>query len=702
MSHPPSQNTNLSNNPSFESILEKRYPRRSILKGGFAAAASATFGGAALIACTDDNNSGGVPGAQMISALGFDAVPRNLLDNVTIPNGYTATVLYRTGDPITAAVSAYANDGTDNDFELRAGDHHDALYYFGLSSTGAADPASNNRGLLVMNHENITDTYLHPVAPSPAPRPEAEVRKEINCHGVSVIEVSKDSSNNWSYNQSSSFNRRVTPFTVTELQGPVRGSEFVQTKFSPSGTLVRGTVNNCAHGYTPWGTYLACEENWPFYFRRDAGDDANRSADDAAQLARAGVRDGNSGNYAWTSVPGDEFQRWNATVNTATTATGDYRNEPNGFGYNVEIDPYAPGSRPQKRTAMGRFSHEGCWPAPAVAGQPVVFYSGDDNRGDYLYKFVSTENWDPADAGMGLAGGDKYLNDGTLYVARFNADGSGDWIALVQGENGLDASNALFTFDSQAAVIIATRLAADSVGATRMDRPEWAAVNPVNGEVYLTLTNNSNRGNNPAQPVDAANPRNYDSGTDANSDLDGNVNGHIIRWLEDGGMHASVSFKWDIFLFGARSSYGSDINLSGLDDSNDLSSPDGLWFARNSNLLWIQTDDGAYSDGTNNQMLAAIPGQMGDGAAMNVGGQTTFVGANLGTDLRRFLVGPNECEITGIDSTPDGRTIFVNIQHPGERGDTGNVTSNWPDGGSARPRSATIVITKDDGGVVGV
>ncbi|MGQ0700922.1 MAG: PhoX family protein [Panacagrimonas sp.] len=700
MSHHESQNTNRSNNPSFASILEKRFPRRDILRGGFAVAAASVFGGLGLAGCSDNdddnNNNGG-----NATALGFAAVPKSLADVVSVPAGYTASVLYRLGDPIAAGVSDYSNDGTDDDFESRAGDHHDGLYYFGLSATDGKDPTSNSRGLLVMNHENITQAYLHEVEPSAAPRPEAEVRKEINCHGVSVIEVTRSAAGAWDYVQDSDFNRRITPFTPMDIRGPVRTSAFVSTPFSTTGTRVRGTVNNCANGFTPWGTYLTCEENWPFYFRRDAGDNANRSASDVAQLNRSGIAEGNAGNYAWTSVTGDDFRRWDLTVDTGGSATTDYRNEANGFGYVVEIDPYAPNSVPQKRTALGRFSHEGCWPAPAVAGQPLTFYSGDDNRGDYLYKFVSAENWNPADATAGLDAGDKYLDEGTLYVAKFNADGTGEWIALVQGTNGLTAAAAAFPFTTQAAVIVATRLAADTVGATRMDRPEWVAVNNTNGEVYMTLTNNSNRGINPAQPIDAANPRNYDAGTDSNVDLDGNVNGHIIRWREAGGLNAATTFTWDIFLFGARSSYPDAINVSKLDDSNDLSSPDGLWFSRTRNLVWIQTDDGAYTDTTNCMMLAAIPGTVGDGGSTTIGTQQTFVGKELGTDLRRFLVGPKECEITGIDSTPDGKTLFVNIQHPGEGGDPTDLTSTFPDGAGKRPRSATIVITKNDGGEVG-
>lgn len=701
--------TNTSNNPHLRDLmLQMPLSRRQALKGGLSVSALALFGSLGLAGCSDDDDDedGGTP-----LALGFAAVAKNKLDVVTVPAGYTATAIYRLGDPIAAGVAAFKNDGTDSDFDKRAGDHHDGMHYFGLAATGtAADPNSSSRGLLVMNHENITASYLHAAGPTAAPRPEAEARKEIYCHGVSVVEVAKNGAGAFAYVQNSALNRRITPLTEADISGPVKGSDYVKTKFSADGTKARGTINNCANGYTPWGTYLTCEENWPGYFKRAADDNSKRTASDVAQLNRVGISQGAAGNNGWTTAtaadPSDTtFSRWDASV-IGAAATDDFRNEPNTFGYVVEIDPYSVASRPKKRTALGRFSHEGCWVAPPVAGEPLVFYMGDDNRGDYIYKFVTTQNWSAADATGGLAAGDKYLDNGTLYVAKFKADGSGEWVALKQGSNGLTAGNATYPFTTQADVIVATRLAADVVGATKMDRPEWAVVNPANGEVYVTLTNNSNRGVSGSQPLDAANPRNYDAVTDANADLDGNVNGHIIRWREDGGQ-ASTTFKWDIYLFGARSNAdAANVNLSGLSADNDLSSPDGLFFSYVSGLLWIQTDDGAYTDTTNCMMLAAVPGEQGDGGEKNVvsGAVTTktYVGKAPGSNLRRFLVGPKECEITGITETPDGKALFVNIQHPGENGSPANITSHFPDGGTTRPRSSTIVITRTDGGVIGV
>lgn len=669
------------------------------------------------------------------AVLGFASIAKNQFDVVTLPAGYTATVLFRLGDPMTATTPAYRNDGTDTDFANRAGDHHDAIYFYGLAAaSNTRDDNNSARGLLVQNHENITETYLHVNGQTPgANRVEAEVIKEIECHGVSVIELLQGTSG-WNYVQNSTFNRRITPNTSMAIHGPARGAPQMRTVFSPTGVAGRGTVNNCANGYAPWGTNLTCEENWAGYFRRPTSDNVNRPAKEAAALARYGVTS-STGAYGWSSVipttPGDfRFATWNATAVAEQPAdgTGDYRHEPNQYGWVVEIDPYNPASTPRKRTALGRMGHEGAWPSNFAAGQRPAFYMGDDSRNEYFYKFVSATAWDPADAQATdrLAIGDKYLDNGTLYVARFDANGTGVWLPLVFGQGPLTAANVAYPFTSQAEVLINTRGAADALGATRMDRPEWAAVNPVNGEVYLTLTNNSAALRTLAA-TDAANPRHYNDPRTTGAAQRGNPNGHIIRLREAGNRADATTFVWDNYLFGADSTLdAANINLSGLDASNDFASPDGLWFGRSSNatgkvnpLLWIQTDDGSFTDVTNNQMLVAMPGIVGDGAMRTITNtdatgatrtQATPVGRAPGMQLRRFLVGPNGCEITGVDSTPDGRTLFVNIQHPGENvGATIPATfqSNWPasqtgPAPTSRPRSATVVITKNDGGVIGL
>jgi secreted PhoX family phosphatase len=492
------------------------------------------------------------------------------------------------------------------------------------------------------------------------------------------------------------------------------------TRFSPDGAKTRGTINNCAHGTTPWGTYLTCEENWAGYFRRVvATDNPNRSAKELASFARYGVA--GNGRELWATVTPDTsddlYGRWNAMkLGSSADGRDDYRNVANTFGWVVEIDPFKPHSTPRKRTALGRFAHEGAWLGPVKAGEPLVWYMGDDSRNEYIYKYVSNKRWDPRDADGGLAAGDKYLDSGKLYVAQFLPDGSGQWLELGFGLNGITPNNAVYAFADQADVLINTRLAADAAGATKMDRPEWGAVHPKNGEVYFTLTN-TNASSRPIAAVDAANPRFYNDKRTTGADQKGNPNGHIIRFAEDGRFADALSFTWDVFLFGARASAEpANVNISGLSDDNDFSSPDGLWFSRaNPGLLWIQTDDGAYTDVTNCMLLAAIPGRVGDGEARlvtNVDGAatssvTTYVGAELGErKLRRFLVGPKECEITGITETPDGKTLFVNVQHPGESTapdfSTGAFGSHWPGGGSSRPRSATIVITRNDGGEVGI
>ncbi|MDC7684619.1 DUF839 domain-containing protein [Asticcacaulis sp. BYS171W] len=663
--------------------------------------------------------------------LGFTAVAKNKNDIVTVPEGYTVSVLYRLGDPLNAATAAFANNGTDTGYANRAGDHHDGMAYFGLAATGTTRDATNStRGLLVMNHENITASYLHANGPTTVSgaRPEAEAVKEIEAHGVAVVEVVQ-TAGAWSYVQASTLNRRITPNTIMAFNGPARGDAQLRTVYSPTGVAGRGTINNCANGRTQWETYLTCEENWAGYFRRGSADNANRSAKAVVALNRYGVTQGAAGANNWATVTAansadqGNFAKWNVTVDTTKAAdgTGDYRNEANQYGWVVEIDPFNPTSTPRKRTALGRMGHEGAWPAAFVAGRKPVFYMGDDSRGEYFYKFVSATAWDVADATATdrLAVGDKYLDAGTLYVARFDATGNGVWLPLVFGTGVLTAANTTYSFANQADVLINTRLAADVLGATKMDRPEWAAVNPANGEVYLTLTNN-NAATRPLTGTDAANPRHYNDpvGTTANY---GNPNGHIIRLKEASNNPEATTFQWDIYLFGAGADLNAtNINISGLNDTNDFSSPDGLWFSRPTNagglvnpLLWIQTDDGAYTDVTNCMMLAAMPGRVGDGGAKtitNTGStgatatQSTFVGAQPGLQLRRFLVGPKECEITGIDTTPDGRALFVNIQHPGENGNATTITSNWPASQagttSGRPRSATIVITKNDGGVV--
>lgn len=768
---------NTSGNPSLHDVLAARLHRRHVLGGGIGAMTMAGFGSMSLAACGGGNSTPTVTNPAPV-ALAFTPVAKGTMDRVTVPAGYTATVIYSTGDSIDPSVPDYLNDGTQDNFARRSGDHHDGMHFFGLSATGTPAPTNNDRALLVMNHENIAGTvrFLHPAGQTNATsgaRPEAEATKEIDAHGVSIIELSK-TSGKYGYVKASTFNRRVTAATLVEIAGPARGSDFVKTVFSPTGTQTRGTINNCGNGYTPWGTYLTAEENWAGYFTRGA-DTAVRTQKDNSSLLRNGIGAGRTGSNRWsTVVPADAtstaFSRWDITADATKAAdgTGDFRNAHNTFGYIVEIDPYAPASNPVKRTALGRRANEGAWPSLAVVGKPLAFYMGCDSRGEYIYKFVSKKLWVAADANRAdrLSVGAEYMDEGTIYAARFNANGTGTWVKLdlsnpdVAAGVPISAQNpAGYQFASLADICVNTRLAADAAKATRMDRPEWTAVNPKNGEVYITLTENPDRGNTTAvsgnnflnPDVDPANPRYWldskgisSQNTAAIPAQRGNVNGHIMRIREDADDAGAVSFKWDIFLFGAQAkadvgmddlNYQANVNLSGLTDINDLSKPDGCWFSKASGILWIETDDNTYTDVTNAMLLAAVPGVHGDGGAVTVVDKVdgspnravtadktvqTFMGKKM-TDVtfKRFLTAPTGAEVTGVAESPDGKALFVNIQHPGENTSAANFTagifeSNWPGNGmgitaaygpggaSARPRSSTLMITKNDGGIIGL
>ncbi|MEO9302694.1 PhoX family phosphatase [Acinetobacter pittii] len=713
---------NTSDNIHFRDILEQHISRRSLITKAASGAVALTLA-STLTGCNDsDDDSGSNNGGttpvdpnKKPEKLTFTAVAKNHNDIVTVPEGYEANVIFALGDSINPAFGDWDDNNIPSgpSFQFRSGDCHDGMHYFGLNtSTNRFDESVSAEGLLVMNHEYINQTFLHPKGPTRVDgrRPEDEVIRETNAHGVSIVHIKKDATTQKvAIDKNSIFNRRITASTVMKFAGAAAGSSLLATRFSPAGSQTRGTHNNCGNGYTPWGTYLTTEENFIGYFARSTTDDALRTPEEIIALKRYGLKAGSGSRYGWETAIGqvesqDLYDRWNADVKAAQ-ATQDYRNGPNTFGWMVEIDPFDRSQNPVKRTSLGRFAHEDS-ACRAVAGQPLAFYMGDDSRGEYIYKFVSTAVWDVKDVNRGYAAGDKYMNAGKLYVAKFNNDGSGQWIELAYGKNGLNESNTTYPFKSQADVVTFARLAADSVGATKMDRPEWCTVNPVNGEVYVTLTNNSNRGKDYA--TDAANPRNYTDIKGKEEEQKGNVNGHIIRFKETDDKTTAETFKWDIYLFGAEASMASNINLSGLTDNNDLSSPDGMWFDPRG-VLWIQTDDGAYTDVTNCMMLAALPGQIGDGApATTSNGQQTLVGAKV-TDstLRRFLVGPKQCEITGIAMTPDHKAIFINVQHPGE--DSANYAtpdSNWPatqkdpSNKTARPRSATVVITRKDGGVI--
>jgi secreted PhoX family phosphatase len=729
-----------SNNAHFQDVLSQALSnptRRGLLRGGLGLASLAMLPGCASLVS---------PTSASTASLGFSAVEKSLLDNVVLPPGYQYSVLHATGDALDSALSVFSNRGIEtDDWSRRVGDHHDGMDIYYMDAHGRYSEKETGRAVLCVNHESSADShFLHPNGQTSnnvggkkftqfgdwdlGARPELEVLKEINLHGVSVVEIAK-TAQGWRIQQDSPLNRRITPQTPVRISGPrahieqIRG--FMTTRWDAAGAMSRGTLNNCGHGKTPWGTYLGCEENWAYYFHTTAGG-AALSAKEAASLKRYGVAGvapaagaGKAQGQGWHTVSAtdDRFARWNLAA-TGANAEKDFRNEANTFGFNLEIDPLAPNSTPAKRVAMGRFAHEAAVCGVPKAGEPLAFYMGCDSRNEYIYKFVTTAVWDPRDVGGGLVAGDKYLSEGRLYAARFDATGQGEWLELNFTDPRI-ANHGAYKFANQADVYVNARFAADAVGATKMDRPEWGAVNHRNGEIYFALTNNTAANRTPAK-VDAANPRAY-------MDLDGkkgmgNPNGHIIRFKEAGAQSTAKTFAWDIFVFGAEEDAG-DANVSGLTAKNAFSSPDGLWFSKATGICWIQTDDGAFTDETNCMMLAAIPGQVGDGGKVTVknkmlvggmeqsGTQETFLGAALGeAKLRRFLVAPKGAEVTGITETPDGRTLFVNIQHPGELSKplaSGSVPQSfWPGnqgyGAAGRPRSATIVITRQDGGLIGL
>ncbi|WP_051559837.1 PhoX family protein [Marinobacterium jannaschii] len=622
-------------NPSsdFEQIIDRGLSRRGFLKGG------ATAMGLFLAA---------TPLAQAVAAastpmksklLGFKAVSASTADRFIVPEGYEARPLISWGDPILSNAPVFDQSGSQDSAAQAAqfGDNTDGMSLF---------PLGDNRAVLAVNNEytNYDLLFAHKGDALTAD----DVKKAQAAHGVSVFEISKDDNGQWKYERVSDFNRRITAYTEMELTGPVAGHARVKTAADASGKKVLGTFNNCANGQTPWGTYLTCEENFNNYF----GTDAEIERD--AHQKRYGLK-AEETRYQWYK----HDQRFDLAKNPQ---------EPNRHGWVVEIDPMNPTSTPKKRTALGRFKHENAALTVDNSGH-VVVYLGDDERGEHLYKFVSKNRFNPNDQ---IANRD-LLEEGTLYVARFNAEdgelkGQGEWLELTHGKNGLTAENG---FADQAEVLIFAREAATIVGATTMDRPEWVAVHPNNKSVCCTLTNNKHRGKKEGQPVGGPNPR------------AANHYGQIVRWWPNNEDHTSNSFKWDLFLVAGNPSVhnGSAYAGSGnINTDNMFNSPDGIGFDR-SGRLWIQTDGnysnkGDFAGMGNNQMLCADP-ESGE--------------------IRRFATGPVACEITGLTFSPDQRSMFVGVQHPGEKG----KESHFPAGGNSKPRSTIMVVTRKDGGIVG-
>jgi len=629
---------NPSGNPSLNDVICLR--RRGFLKGTLGLAATGFMGGT-LAACSSDTGK---------TAPGFKGVPIQTatdFDTVRVPPGYTARPLFSWGDAVLAQAPAWRADA-GNDWReqlMQAGQNNDGMHFFPFPDN------PNRHGLLVVNHEYVNPTlHRDGFEDVDGKRPLAQVRKEQAAHGVSVIEIEKDEAGQWQRVMPSRWNRRISGLTEMEIRGPLAGHGLMKTVADPDGKTVIGTLNNCSMGVTPWGTYLACEENWHDYFvNRDSGDQL-------VSHRRYGIGEGERADkYAWNTAE----PRFDATFDE-TQAFGGYLQEPHRYGWVVEIDPFDPESTPIKRTAFGRFCRECCTASLGEDGR-LAFYSGDDSRGEYLYKFVPEGRYIEGDREHNR----HLLDSGILYVARFDGDGSGVWLPLVHGENGLTEANG---FADQGEVLVNARAAADRLGATTMDRPEWVAVDPNSREVYATLTNNYKRGH--AHPINAANPR-HD-----------NHHGQIIRWREQNTDPTATRFTWDLFLLAGEAQDSRDENgqpfpdhLTGTIDGDLFSSPDGLAFDA-SGRLWIETD---YDDR--------------DPLMKNMGCNQLLCADPQSRQVRRFLVGPRGCEITGITFTPDQRTLWVNIQHP--------KISYPASDGTTRPRSTTVVISRDDGGEIG-
>lgn len=579
--------------------------RRTLLRGSFAAAFGATT---LLTACGggDDGSAAAAPApAPGTPAPSYDVtfkgIPAAVGNHVFIPEGYTMDVLFAAGDAVVAGAAAYSGTPLDAaGYEKVSGGAHDGMHFYALAGV---DP--NQGGLLAINHEAPDAQILYAGAGSYNAGTATADQKKImlSAVGVSVVEV-RLVDGKWVVRKDSPYNKRYSGNTVYNVGGAA--SALV------GGTVV-GTLNNCASGRTPWGTYLTCEET--------------------------------TDNYLDPTQPA------------------------NGYGWVVEIDPQGSFAA-TKRTALGRFDHENT-DYMLDADNGLAIYMGDDSTPGCVYKFVPAGKYDPASR----SANQNLLDTGTLYAAKFNPDGSGQWIALVQGQNGLvvgaqDPGNytqsatapapTTVNFATQADVLVNTKSAARVAGATLMDRPEWVSVGP-DRRVYMTFTNNGGR-----QVTDAANPRAT------------NPHGHIIRWTEDGDSATATTFQWDLLLLAGDPGLAG-ANLHGDIVGDTFSSPDGIGVDPQGRL-WVQTDMSTS---------AANVSTFGNNAMYHVDQATR--------KSTRFLVGPSGCEITGLTYTPDLTTFFINIQHPA-------TSSNWPSnvqGNTLPARSATIVVRRSDGKPVG-
>ena len=643
---------------TFQDVVTRRMARRSFLKGALLTAPLIIAGPSALGRHLAEAAEG--------RSLRFNPITLDNQDRVVVAEGYDAKVLIRWGDPVFRSSPIF-----DPFNQSRVTQEQQFGYncdYVGFLSLPHHRVPNADHGLLFVNHEYTNEPIMFPGYDIQNPT-RSQVNVAIAAHGCTIVEVKDTGRHGWEVIEKSLFNRRITGETEIAITGPAAGDPLMKVSYDQTGTLVRGMLNNCGGGITPWGSVLTCEENFNQYFANQAG--LPDSDPRKALHAEYGVGSSVAGLPSHRSERGWEIyhNRFDLTKEP---------NEPFRFGWVVEIDPYDPNFLPKKRTALGRIKHEAATTVVAPDGR-VVVYTGDDERFEYMYKFVSAGKYNRTHraANFGL------LDDGTLYTAKFNDDGTGEWLPLVFGQGPLVPPD----FNSQAEVLIKTRFAADAVGATKMDRPEDIETNPVNGKLYCAMTNNTNRNTGTNPTTDAANPRT------------GNRHGHIIELTENNNNPASLTFTWEIFLLcgnptvqpvdspaptvGAEATY-----FGGFDHSqvSALSSPDNITFDRHGNL-WIATDGQPTTFGMNDGIFA-VPVE---------GEERGF--------LRQFFSGAPGGEVASLHFGALDHSLFVSIQHPGEPGTGPNSanskfetpTSVWPDGHTP-PRPSVIVVTKSGKG----
>ena len=617
--------SNTSGNRPFASVLEANMSRRKVMAGSLTVAATSFLAPSAAQAGWGWGHWGKKrPSRELVD---FEPVKISDVVDITMPtisDDYEYQVLIPWGTPIEPGITKEYNGDpntrpTSAEAALQTGLGHDGMWFFPMdqrhqTTYGKRYPLRNDSGMLCVNHEYGNNS--HSLGKN-TPESLEEVRLSQNIHGVSVVKIKNTYRNGWKVVKSAN-SRRITVNTPVAFSGPAADSELLQ---NPNGNIALGTVNNCGSGATPWGTYLTCEENFNGYFGATAGLAATEEQE------RYGFSENGFG-YGWHLFD----KRFDLS-------DADYINEQNRFGWIVEIDPFDGTQKPVKRTALGRFKHEAIAIAESGNGR-IAAYMGDDQRFDYCYKYVSDKSWKQA-----LNEGESPLDEGSLYVAKYNDDGTGEWLELTIDNPVLAAR-----FDSQAEVLIYARIAADLLGATPMDRPEWTTIGK-DGEVYWTLTNNSRR----TEP-NAANPETPNS------------NGHIIRTV-DSDDHLGTSFTWEIYILAS----------STLNTEQVFSSPDAAW-ADPYGRLFIGTD-GGQPDGLQDQLVV-------------------FDTTKEIPEPVRLLVGVDSDEITGFTITPDQRTAFVNIQHPGN-GDPSRTSFPASFDGTTIPRDCTLVITRKDGGIIG-